>query len=138
MAAFMPEPHILLIVVQPVASGNPAAERGLARRRLALPCRQHAAHDDLVDFFRADPGALDRCADRSGAEVRRGETLELALEGAHGRASEANDDDWIGIHGIPLFLKVDDDAALDVACVHAGEDLVDVLERFGGNGCLHL
>ena len=36
IAAFMPEPHILLMVVAGVAVVEPRAERGLARRRLAL------------------------------------------------------------------------------------------------------
>ena len=103
MAAFMPEPHILLIVVQPVASGRPAPSAAWRAGAWPWPAGQHAAHDDFLHFLRADLRALDRRADRGGAELGRGEALELALEGAHRRAGETNDDHWIGAHGISYF-----------------------------------
>ena len=74
IAAFMPEPHTLLIVVAPVDVGRPALIARLARRGLALAGRQHAAHDDFLDLFGLHAGALDRGADGDRAEVggRRG------------------------------------------------------------------
>ena len=80
IAAFIPEPHILLTVVQPVGERQPGAERGLARRRLALAGGQHAAHDHFLHVLGLDLRALDRGADRGGAELGRGEALQLALE----------------------------------------------------------
>ena len=65
---------------------QPGAERRLARGRLALPRRQHAAHDHFLHFVGPDARALDGGADRGRAELRRGEALELALERAHRRA----------------------------------------------------
>ena len=99
IAAFIPEPHILFTVVQPARERQAGAERRLARRRLALAGRQHAAHDHFLHVVGADLRALDCGADRGGAELGRGEALELALEGAHRRAGGGDDDDRIGLHG---------------------------------------
>ena len=104
IAAFMPEPHILLMVVQPADERQAGAERGLARRRLSLPGGQHAAHDDFLDLVGLDAGALDRGADRGSAELVRGEALEFALQGAHRGTGDGNDDDRIIAHSqSPLF-----------------------------------
>jgi hypothetical protein len=48
---------------------QPGAERGLARRRLALAGGQHAAHDHFIDLFRLEAGALDGGLDRDAAEL---------------------------------------------------------------------
>ena len=100
IAAFMPEPHILLMVVQPVASGSPAPRA--AWRAGAWPCPAGSTQPMMTSshFFGADPRALDRGADRRGAELGSGEALELALESAHRRTGKTNDDHWIGAHGI--------------------------------------
>ncbi len=86
--------------------GQTGAERGLARRRLALPCGQHAAHDHFLHFLGRNPGALDRGADRCGAELGRGKALQLALEGAHRRSGARDDDDRIRMHGVLLSEAV--------------------------------
>ena len=52
---------------------QPGAERRLARGRLALAGRQHAAHDHFLDLLGPDLRALDRGADRGGAELGCGE-----------------------------------------------------------------
>ncbi len=52
ITVFMPEPHILLTVVQGTVFGRPAPMRGLPRRRLALAGRQHAAHQHLAHVVR--------------------------------------------------------------------------------------
>ena len=100
IVAFMAEPHILLTVVQPVAGGNPRLERRLARGRLALPGRQHAAEDHLVDVRGLDTRALDGGPDRDRAEIARGERREVALESAHRGAGGADDDDRIVVHDV--------------------------------------
>ena len=71
------------------------AEARLARRRLALPGRQHAAHDDLLNVLGFEAGALDGRADRHCAKLRRREVLELALQPAHRRAGGTNYHDRI-------------------------------------------
>ena len=95
MMAFMPEPHILLMVVVGTPTGIAGAERRLARRRLAEPRGQHAAHDDFLHVggrdLRRPRGALDG----GGAELRRGDGREHALKRADGRAHGGNDDDVV-------------------------------------------
>src|SRR5206468_3996078 len=59
----------------------------------------------FLHLFGADPRALDGGADRGGAELGRGEGLELALETAHGRASDRDDDDRIRMHSDFLSSK---------------------------------
>ena len=76
-------------------------ERSLARGRLALSRRQHAAHDDFVHLLGFDLGALDRCADGRRAQLGGGELLQLSLERAHGGARGRDDDDGI-VHGFPF------------------------------------
>ena len=98
IAAFIAEPHILLTVVQPTASGTPALMRGLPRRRLALARRQHVAHDHFVDVVGRDARARDRRLDRDGAEVARRQRREVALKAAHRRARRADNHDGIVQH----------------------------------------
>jgi hypothetical protein len=97
IAAFMPEPHILLSVVQGASQRQPGAERGLPRRRLALAGGQHAAHHHLVDPVGVDAAIGERGADRRRAEFGRRRRGKLALKAAHRRARRADDDD--GFHG---------------------------------------
>ena len=103
MAAFMPEPHILLIVVQPVASGRPAPSEAWRAGAWPWPAGSTQPMMTSSHFVRVDPRALDRRADRGGAELGSGEAFELALESAHRGAGEANDDDRIGVHAVSCF-----------------------------------
>ena len=99
----MPEPHILLIVVQPAAERQAGAERGLARRRLTLTGRQHAAHQDFLDAFGRDARPFDRGGNGARAERGRRNILEIAEKAAHRRARRADDDDGVfSGHGISL------------------------------------
>ena len=93
MAAFIPEPHILLIVVQPVPSGSPAPSD--AWRAGAWPWPAGSTQPMITSCTSSglDLRALDGGADRGGAELRGGEAFELALERAHRGAGGANDDD---------------------------------------------
>jgi hypothetical protein len=74
------------------------AERGLARRCLALPGHQAVAHQHLVDGVAGNAGALDRRLDRDAAELVRGERAEVAEHAADRRARGGDDDDGFG-HG---------------------------------------
>ena len=112
IAARMPEPHILLIVVQPVDERQARAERRLTRGRLALSRRQHAAHDGFVDLLGFHARALDRRPDRGGAELRRGQRREIALKRGHRRARRRDDDDRIVC--VSLMFQLLDDALNDV------------------------
>ena len=93
MMAFMPEPHILLMVVVGTPFGNAGAERRLARGRLAEARRQHAAHDHFLDVGGRDSRGGERALDGGGAELRRGGRRQHALECADGRADGGGDDD---------------------------------------------
>ncbi len=81
--------------------GKSGLDRRLARRRLPLSGRQHAAEDRLVDRGRFDAGALDGGTDRDGAELARGERREVALKAAHGRTRCTDDYHRIVIHVFP-------------------------------------
>ena len=109
----MPEPHILLIVVAPAASGSPAPIAACRAGRLALARRQDAAHQDFVDACRRDLRPLDRSRDRARAERGGGNVLEVAEKAAHWRARRADDDDGVCCHwiGSPLALKRPRDVA---------------------------
>ena len=93
ITAFMPEPHTLLMVVQPARGRNARADRGLARGRLAEAGRQHAAHDHFVDLVGRDARVLERALDRGRAEGGGGNAGELAEQGADGGALGTDDDD---------------------------------------------
>ena len=98
ITACRPEPHILLTVVAstcwpgrrrspPDAPGpGPGRRAGRSPCRSARPCR------------RTTPGALDRGLHRRGAQLGGLDAGQRALEAAHGRAGEGDDDDGIG-HG---------------------------------------
>ena len=48
IAAFMPEPHTLLMVVQPVEGGNPAPSAAWRAGAWPMPGRKHVAHDRFL------------------------------------------------------------------------------------------
>ena len=68
MAAFIPEPHILLTVVQPAASLRPAPSE--AWRAGAWPCPADSpAHHHLFDVRLGDARALNRGGDGNRSEL---------------------------------------------------------------------
>jgi len=71
MVAFMPDPHTLLTVVAPTASGRPAARIAWRAGACALAGGQHATHQDLVHLLRRQIRPLQGSADDVGAERRR-------------------------------------------------------------------
>src|ERR1019366_3926174 len=95
MMAFMPEPHILLTVVQGVASGRPAANATWGGGSLALARRQNAAKNQLFNIIGADAGPGNRRLRRHGAKARGGKILEIPLKTANWRARRAYNDDLI-------------------------------------------
>ena len=72
--------------------GEAAAERSLARRRLAQTGRHDVAHDALVHRVGFDAGAADRLAYGHGAELGRREPFQGAQELAGGSTNGGNDD----------------------------------------------
>ncbi|MCY1247775.1 hypothetical protein D9M72_611360 [compost metagenome] len=62
------------------------AQRGLARRGLALAGRQHAAEHHFFHLLGLQAGALYGGADGHGAQLGRGDAGEFALERSHRRA----------------------------------------------------
>jgi hypothetical protein len=71
---------------------EPAVQRRLSRRVLAVPCLDDVAHDALVDECRIDPGAGDRLAYHHRPELGRRELLQRAEELSGGGANGGNDD----------------------------------------------
>ena len=69
IAAFMPEPHTLLIVVQPVAGGSPAPSAAWRAGAWPWPAGSTLPMIDFLTSCGATPGALDRGADGRGAEL---------------------------------------------------------------------
>ena len=73
--------------------------------RLAQACRQHAAHEDLLDLVPAEPGPLQRRRHRGRTEVRGLGAAQASLEAAHRRAGEGGDDDGVCGHaGAPVVI----------------------------------
>ena len=97
IAARMPEPHILLTVVQPVRQRQPRAERGLARRRLALAGRAARSRTDFLDGSGQMPARSTRRRNGDSAEFGRRHRREVALESGHRRARRRYDDHRITI-----------------------------------------
>ena len=89
MTAFMPEPHILLMVVAADETAKARADGSLARRSLAQARGQHATEEDFVDGVGRNACARDGGTDGDSAELRCGEIFEVALECADGRARGA-------------------------------------------------
>ncbi len=71
------------------------AERGLARRGLALARLQHVAHDDFFDQLGLDARAFDGGLDGDRTQFVRGQAGQRAQHAAHGRAGDGNDDNGI-------------------------------------------
>ena len=87
---------------------QPSADGGLPRRRLPLPRRQHAAHQDFVDAVGRDPGPLDRGRNGARAKRVRRRVLQVAEKAAHRRARRADDDDGVwGGHWDRLSARVE-------------------------------
>ena len=70
-------------------------EAGLARGRLALARHQAVAEQHLVHLLRLDARALDGGPDGGTAQVMGRQVGEVALEGTHGCARGADDDDGV-------------------------------------------
>ena len=77
------------------AVGQPSAQRGLSRRRLAEAGRDDVAHDAFLDDRRVDAGAAHGLAHDHRPQLRRGEVLERAEELPGGQADGRDDD---GVH----------------------------------------
>ena len=104
------------------ALGQPALERSLACRGLALARHQAVAENHFSHQLGRNTGALDRCFDGGAAQVVRGQRSEVALEGTHRGAGRADDDDgiwaeggWGGRHGwLLVVVKIQMDARTGV------------------------
>ncbi len=96
MVAFIPEPHTLLIVVAPVASGSFAPRRSLAGRRLTLSGGKNTAHENFIDSIRRQFRPFKSRADSMRTEIVGAERRKIALKAAKRRANCGYDDDWIG------------------------------------------
>ncbi len=95
-------------LVQRGAGGRlaqPGTERRLACRRLAEAGRQHTAHQHLLHLIGRYAAAFDRCANRGGAQLRRAEAFQVALETAHGRTGRTENDDWIVVHRVSPIIS---------------------------------
>jgi hypothetical protein len=84
---------------------QPGLDPALARRRLADARRQHVAHDDPLDLIGRGPGAPNRLAHRSGAEVRGGQGRKRALERPDGGPRGAGDDDLLLAHAFSWWMR---------------------------------
>ena len=95
MAAFMPDPHILLMVVQPTLSGMPAPR--LAWRAGAWPWPACSTLPTITSSTSAGfiRPRLEGGLDGPGAELGGGQGGKLAQQSAHGRAGGGRDDDGI-------------------------------------------
>ena len=72
--------------------GEPAVERGLARRILPVARLDDVPHDAFVDDRRIDARAPHGLAHDPGAELGGAQVLERAKELAGGRSHGGNDD----------------------------------------------
>ena len=98
IAAFMPEPHILLTVVQPAPSGRPAPSAAWRAGAWPSPAGSTQPMRTSSTLSGRDAGPLDRRLDRARAELRRRHILEVAKKAAHRRAGRANDDNRVDGH----------------------------------------
>ena len=83
-----------------------AFETGLAGGGLALAGHQAVAKQHFFDFFWGDASPRDGGLDRSAAQVVRGQVGKTALEGTHGGAHGADDDDGVLLVGHVVFSWV--------------------------------
>jgi hypothetical protein len=95
MAACMPEPQTLLMVVASTDLGGRRRARPGGPGAWPRPAGRHAAHEDLVDAIRSYAGAFNGSAHGRSAQLGRGDGGELALEGAHRGAGVGEDDDGV-------------------------------------------
>ena len=73
------------------------ADGGLACGVLATACGKHLAEDHFIDLGSVEAGLLQQAFDDDGAEFRRGNIGQAALEAADGGAGGGDDDDVL--HG---------------------------------------
>ena len=95
ITAFMPEPHILLMVTAPVETGSPAARAACRAGAWPSPAESTQPKRTSSTASGGIAGAIDCGANGGGAELGRSEILEIALKGTDGRTGETNDDDGI-------------------------------------------
>ena len=102
----MPEPHILLTVVQPAASGRPAPSAAWRAGAWPRPAGSTQPIRTSSTLSAATARPLDGGGDRARAERRGGDILQIAEKAAHRRARGADDDNGVsGVHG-PCSLSV--------------------------------
>src|SRR5437870_10488086 len=83
---------------------NAGANRCLPRRGLAKPCRQHAAHIDVVDLLSGYADALQRFGYRDAAQRRRRYVAEGSAKASHRSPYGADDDPLLCVHISPGLL----------------------------------
>src|SRR5690554_6485386 len=98
ITAFMPEPHTLLMVVQPAASGMLAARDGLGEGG-----GKHGTHEGLASLVGGQAGMLEPAAARGCAQGRGRNAAALAEEGIDRSETGGGDDDVA--HGMLLHQK---------------------------------
>ena len=106
MTVFMPEPHILLTVVQGTDCGSPAPSAAWRAGAWPWPAGSTQPISTSLTSSGFEAGAVDGGLDGGAAELRRRERREGALEAADGRARRPDDDDWVfrcGCHGPSLL-----------------------------------
>ena len=69
---------------------DPRADRGLPGRRLPKPCRQHAAHIDIVHLIARDAGAFERVGNHDAPEFRGRHIGEDTIEASQGGSHRAD------------------------------------------------
>ena len=98
MMAFMPEPHILLMVVAGTPCGMPAPSAAWRAGAWPRPAGSTQPMMTSCTSAAAISGGGERALDGGGAELRRGGRREHALECADGRAHGGGDDDLDLVH----------------------------------------
>ena len=78
IAAFIADPHILLTVVQPTASGTPALSDACRAGAWPWPAGSTLPMITSSHVLGRDARALDRRLDRDRAEIARGKRSEIA------------------------------------------------------------
>ena len=106
IAAFMPEPHILLMVVAPADERQSGADRRLTAGAWPWPAGSTQPMMTSSTRVGRESRPRQRGLDRLRAELRGGNILQIAEKSAHRRARRAGDDDWVlRCHGF-LSLKL--------------------------------
>jgi hypothetical protein len=81
-------------------------DRGLPGRVLALPGGQDLPQDHFRHLGAFDAGALERLADGDLAQFMGRQACEGPVEGAHGRAHRADDDDIVFHVETPFLVRL--------------------------------